>query len=370
MINNTLNDETQKAILPVLRVTEELLTYAVMQENGGTGNAIIIAMPDLGLASNSMRMAGGFYTGCYIEWESKIPFIPVDSTVNSCGVSIYTLKNELTVDEFQNRLLDARRKTEKANYNWNFERGNHFISLCKNESGGNCVIMHASADEYKRTIAEKALYPSAGVWFYDDIKTYTHPAYEERYIRYITGRCAERFAGIASDLEAINHNRMNDFAEMIFGSNLSEEIVYAPHYGMPTESSIAIGCSWKPKKTVLLTVPGKTVYLLEPQSTEKKEMWLVPHGFGVSIQDASILYRKGGLYINEYGIESDEDVKKLDKKGIRFSIASDVDRENHVNQISECCNARIAERINPIATISSEGFAEYRQPHNLKGALL
>ena len=55
---------------------------------------MIYAMPDLGIAQNGTRMLGGFYTGSCYSWDSDVPFIPVDATVNVCGTAVYRLKHK------------------------------------------------------------------------------------------------------------------------------------------------------------------------------------------------------------------------------------------------------------------------------------
>ena len=356
MINLSLNDETQQSILPVLEETEELIRIAIKKEDGVEGEAEIQAMPDLGFANNAIRMSGGFYTGLFLKWKSVYPFVPVDTTVNSCGVSIYSIKNELSIEEFKSRIISAKRRVALYNYNWNFERGNHFISLCTFENGQHCLVMHASADEFKTSLAEKSLYPVPGVWYYDTIKTVYHPLVNGRYLRYLTGSVAERFISIANDLEGINHTRMNNIANLILGEDVEDEIVYTPHYGMPTSSTIAIGCSWKINKSVLLTVPGRDIYLIQPTSYSESTSWLTPHGLGVSISQPSIQYDESGFYINGKKIITNDDVIRLNNRSIRKINASDGDFNSHINKILHLCKATIHERIHPIATLCKEGF--------------
>ena len=72
MIDKTFSDNTQKAIMPHLKITEQLVSSALEKETGKECNVEITAMPDLGLANNSLRMRGGFFTGMFIEWLSLI----------------------------------------------------------------------------------------------------------------------------------------------------------------------------------------------------------------------------------------------------------------------------------------------------------
>lgn len=105
MITNfSLNDNTQKEILKHLEITSELLSKVGTKLSETQKESMIYTMPDLGIAQNGTRMLGGFYTGACYSWDSDIPFIPVDATVNVCGTAVYKLKQSITVQEFKERL--------------------------------------------------------------------------------------------------------------------------------------------------------------------------------------------------------------------------------------------------------------------------
>lgn len=89
MINYTLNDPTQQMLLPHLKITEELLSRVATKLSGQKKYAEITAMPDLGIAHNCTRMMGGFFTGARYVWDSTVPFVPVDATVNVCGTAVF-----------------------------------------------------------------------------------------------------------------------------------------------------------------------------------------------------------------------------------------------------------------------------------------
>ena len=69
-------------------------------------------MPDLGIAQNGTRMFGGFYTGAFYSWNSDIPFVPVDTTVNVCGTTVYKLSQNITTYEFKKRLDSVMKNRE------------------------------------------------------------------------------------------------------------------------------------------------------------------------------------------------------------------------------------------------------------------
>lgn len=359
MIDKTLLDDTQRAILPHLLLTGQLVEKAIEKETGREGRVTITAMPDLGLADNPIRMSGGFFTGMHIEWNAGIPFVPVDATVNCCGVSVFALNGPLSPAEFLSGVERARGQACKSGYHWNFERGNHFITLGQTSKGGYCAVLHASADEYKKSLLDCALYPVPGVWYEPEIKTVFSESFD-RYLRYLVELPAKRFVSIARQLEKINRERMQIFAEWVFRNKITDELYYVPHYGMPTESSIAIGCSWNPQKSVLLTAPGKNIFLIE-NNEEGVATWLVPHGFGAEVSNPVISYDEQGLRINGALITEEETVATLPGKGIRNVHSRDEEIEKQVGHILNKVNAKIVTRIKPLMTISKDGFAVHKK---------
>lgn len=358
MINHSLNDATQVAILPKLKQTEELITYAIKKETGQETDVEITAMPDLGLANNAVRMRGGFFTGMFVQWESRIPFIPVDSTINSCGVSVFSLRDEITQEQFIHCISQAKEQIGTMGYHWNFERGNHFISLCRLPHGQQCIVMHASADEYKKSIVGKSLYPVPGVWYYDKIKVAFNPDDRGRYLRYLAGIDAERFAEIAVGLESVNHTRMSSIADLAFGNLIEEELLFVPHYGMPSPSSVAIGCAWKSDHSILLTRPQEKIYIIKPTQEHTPSVWLTPHGLGACVPSPKVFYCCGALYINGVKIETDEDVYGLQGKKIRMLSADHKDDKPQVERILGMCNADIDVELTQIVSLNHEGFVK------------
>jgi hypothetical protein len=359
MINLTINDATQKAILPHLQITEELLSSAILYETGIEGSAEIIAMPDLGLASNSIRMRGGFFTGMYAKWQSSIPFIPIDATINSCGVYVFTLRDIIDRDTFLDLIQNAKNRINKLRYSWNFERGNHFINIGTLDNGTPCVVMHASADEYKKKNVD-ALYPTEQSWYFDSIKTYYSESCSGRYLRYITGTKAERFINIASSIEEINRKRMQEIAHLIFNNLINEELLFVSHYGMPTESSLAIGCSWKSKMFTLLTAPRKDIYIIKPTADQHtvntgSTNILYPHGLGVMINDPKISYHNGTMTINGVNIDSDYSVSLVPFKQVRMQDTSDYDIMDFVQNYAKSRECQIAHVIKPTMSLNSVG---------------
>lgn len=361
MINRSLNDATQRALIPHIQHTQELIERAVSELNSGNGGAEITIMPDLGISSNLIRMNGGFFTGMFINWESQVPFIPVDTTVNGCGVSVYLLNDIMTNEEFFKRIKYAKKRFLEFSYNWNFERGNHFISYGITDSGEPCAVFHASADEFKHSAENHSLYPEKNVWYTDDIKTIQSDS--GRYLRYISGASAEKFSAVAADLSQINERRTDTSAELVFGNCLKEKRLYISHYGMPDDHSVAIGCSWLKGTYVLLTAMGKDIYLVDPDLKNSASKYVLnPHGFGVELASpCDISYQPcGELHLNGVSISDKTQILATNIQCVRGSSSNAGQIREHINRILKLCPGIISRIIHQRASISSAGAFEFQ----------
>lgn len=321
MIKNlSLNDCTQENIIEHLKNTEKLLKTVATKLSKEEKDAKIYVMPDLGIAQNATRMLGGFYTGACYTWDTDVPFIPVDATVNVCGTAIYKLNKSISNEEFINRLnnilndrksyLDFANKhlplevlktidiNDASKYYWNYTNGNHFIIFAESDGEyglekGQYMIVHASAIEFKKDNLEFGLYPVKGNWYYDDIKT-EYDEDSKRYLRYITGEKAKRFYDIATYLKDFNKIRNSYFCKAVLGDLLQKEVINISHYGMPTNNSICIGSQWEQLDYALLTAPGNDIYLVHPKlnlnntfALDNINITLTPHGCGVKMNNSA-----------------------------------------------------------------------------------
>lgn len=348
MIKNlSLNDKTQKNILEHLRGTEQLLQIA------SNSDAEITLMADGCPAHNVTRMLDGHFTGTVTKiLDPKEPFIPVGATVNVCGVVIYKLRHEISVEDFKTRVYSAIESSPKP-YTWNnFNRGNHFISLMYSDSRlglqeGQYLVVHASANEYR-----DQLYPNKGVWYDDQIKTVTHPDIPNRRLHYISGTTAEKFYNIAKNLINFNQMRNTSFCETVLKDGIADvEILNVQHYGMPDSNTICIGVQWETDGIVpLLTAPGKNIYLVKPSKDTK----YFPHGLGVEIYDGDIHYTSdGGICI---GTKTLYPQNSLSIGIDAFNRANKTPLEKCVNNIIEQNPADIVAELKQIASISASGF--------------
>ena len=358
MDNLTLNDITQKVILDQLQITERLLSKLCSNLSNTEKYANIKALPDLGMPLNVERFMGGFFTGAYYSWDSETPFIPIDTTMNSCGVSMYRVSNEInSIEHFNSLINDGRKKIENSStYLWNLNRGNHFISFCKCEGSnflkkGYYVVHHSSASEWKKQI--NGLYPEQGNWFFNNIKTIYDDKVVNRYLRYISGKDADTFFTISKMLESLNYIRHQHMVGFIFGEeNIEEEISNLQHYGMPTYNSAAIGANWlfSGERYVLLTERKKNILLVENIGDDKNSIgngkFVTPHGLGMKSKynRLELNYLADGIKIND----KNYNYKDRLNKETDIEVRSTDHNSKLINDILSICHGNIIGELIPI----------------------
>lgn len=370
MLNLTFNDETQMKIVEFLQTTEKLLSDITSKLSHSPKKAKIYAMSDLGLSYDAVRMMGGFFTGTCTIWDCDIPFVPIDVTMNVCGVCAYRLKHKITPQKF--RTLVETVFQNDATYSWNYHKGNHFCTLCycdgkENLKEGYYVVVHASASEYKEGNSQEGLYPEKGNWYYNHIKKYVDNE-TGRYLRYLDGEYAKKFWDISHFLEKFNENRNEYFIKAAFKNLVDEKIINIQHYGMPTQHSICIGCHWNEGMYPLLTAPGEDIYFINPISNENNQFFhdgkkfvLSPHGLGLKIpnKNDSIIISKDNIIIGEksfrdgQGLNIDVDAK------IRGTTKDDKPIEETVKDILKIYPGEIQGKMKQIASVTKRGFTIY-----------
>lgn len=299
-MENISMDLTQIQIHEQLLITQQLVEKLGHFLSGKKTTCELSVMEDLGFSNNITRMAGGFFTGMYLQWDCDRYFIPVDSTVNACGVSIYEFDSVfINFESFISAVSAAISSLEKDGIKWNYNSGNHFVSLCIAPQNENkqYLILHASANQYKFGV--NGLYPDERTWFYSKIRTLEEG---NRYIRYIVDETAEQFYSLYLKAAKENPLRNDEVAKRIVGEEV-HRVLYSPHYGMPAKNSIAIGCQWNPD-CVILTSFGNNIYNIRLESYPG--LPLTPHGFGVCFKNdlQALKYLNGKLYINGENVEN------------------------------------------------------------------
>lgn len=344
-----LPDKTMCSIYVQLLKTESIITQICTNLSKRDKKAKIESMEDLGIPNNIVRMKGGFFTGCFIEWDCDVPFIPVDTTVNACGVSIFKLKiKKCSANDF--RLLVEQARLLYNNFEWNFTNGNHFISLCKNETNELFLVIHASDNTYK--YGKDGLYPYNSPWYEKNIQCFIEG---DRYLRYIQGEIAEEFYLKYLQAEKANPIRNRNLCCNIFGEYCIEHEIYSPHYGMPNKNSIAIGCQWGREQMVMLTAPGKDIYVFKGDPNIK-----YPHGFGMKLRECTsgIEYKQLELFINGQIINGNASFIKSGEIENRY-LEENIDKDFIGSFLGDKpCN--ILMRLHQIAAFTNSGFCIYQ----------
>lgn len=275
-------DFTQGNLSKYINVTNELITDALKLYDTAAKSKIVTTM-ELGFPNDIIRLAGGFGTGLYIQWDSCIPFIPVDTTVNVCTTSLFTLSNDMEEKITPALIQNIREQILQRGFRPNFDRGNHFIIYAKSRiSNQYFLVLHSDTyhDGYE------SMSPEFENWYYNDIKILIK---DGRYLRYIIGEKAREYYDRTKYLEVQNSAKHDYVANDIIGSDAvieSSQIMH--HHCMPSSSSILIGCYLVSAHTTLpiLSSPGRPIYLyrfdksLEEQNCIDNHHFIVPHGWG------------------------------------------------------------------------------------------
>lgn len=246
---------------------------------------------DIGAPYDVDRLAGGFPTGVFMEWECSTPIIPVDATVNICSATVVKIKNISDDQIIYNNLNSMKTIFEDSSYSLNFDSGNHFIILCKNSNDERYLVLHSNPREFTKDY--NGLYPIKGNWYFDRIKIYQDT--EGRYFRYILGKDAELFYKKSEMLIQYSEVRHEDVVEFLLrGYGDVDEVKHYHHYFMPDPNSIAIGCYivGKGEGFPIFTKPSYPIDLVEmihgSKFSTKHRKFIVPHGWGKEWRDPDI----------------------------------------------------------------------------------
>jgi hypothetical protein len=359
------HDLTQTYLLDILSETEELLSE-VLQTLDSNSKCQIMPAADLGFPHDVIRIAGGFATGCFVEWQCSEPFVPVDTTVNIDTSSVYKLEKNIiesiTAETFQN-LVD---KLEQSSYINNFQKGNHFISFgIAVETEEPYLIIHSNEKEFKYQF--NGLMPVDGNWFMDDVITYRRG---DRYIRYLTGKKAKLFYEIAKSLEEYNIIRHRFIANFISDFCGIESESDTHHYFMPTNSSVAVGCFVAEPGDILpiFSAPGKNIHLYQVEAGGENTLQLlnggsskllVPHGWGKRAKSSPrIEWQDKNLVVNgiTFPIEPRESLGKHPDLIIREYSTNSDDPDNYFSQISQYCPGKVILTIEQKVSFCRQGF--------------
>src|SRR5947209_1093545 len=220
-------DHAQEFLIPYLQQSE-LCLKAALRELDSSSDCQIVPAADLCFPHDVIRIAGGFATGCVVEWQCSVPVIPVDTTVNIDTTSVFWLSDDIsqqiTEDEFT--LLQKRIEGESS-YMWNFHKGNHFITFFRSRASGRpALVIHSNEKEFKYQF--NGLMPVDGNWFMDSVRTFRYG--ESAYMRLLIGPKAVLFAEIAIMLERYNIDRHRFVANVLLRSRCEVLEEYHKHH--------------------------------------------------------------------------------------------------------------------------------------------
>jgi hypothetical protein len=181
-----------------------------------------------------------------------------------------------------------RRINEDSSYEWNFDRGNHFIVTCRRDTDDQyALLLHSNEKEFKDQF--NGLCPTPNNWYEKSVRVFAG----ERDVRLLVGDQAELFAQFAHMLQDFNILRHRFVATMLMGDRISITGEYHKHhYFMPTPTSAALGCYLcEPGEEVpVFSSVGRPIAMFRPISGGLNELRLlaggtrliVPHGWGMS----------------------------------------------------------------------------------------
>jgi hypothetical protein len=86
-------DDTQTVLKQYLDNTKRLLNALLSNQFYGTAQIKVVS--DLGFPHDVIRIAGGFATGAYVNWNCERLFVPVDTCVNVCSASCFEITEDI-----------------------------------------------------------------------------------------------------------------------------------------------------------------------------------------------------------------------------------------------------------------------------------
>jgi len=355
-------DHAQELLIPHLGQTERLFRDA-LRTLDKNADCQIYPAADLSIPYDAIRLAGGFATGCVIDWDCSVPIVPIDTTMNIDTSSIFWLRGDPGEAFSATAIDDLRTRIElDSSYEWNLNRGNHFILLCRREVDGRmALVLHSNEKEFKDQY--NGLNPTPGNWYENSIRTFG----DAGSLRLLVGKKAELFAGLAHMLEDFNILRHRFIATMLLdGVCAIEEESHKHHYFMPTTSSAAIGCYLcSPSEEVpVFSTLGNPISIFRAGAGGKNEIDLggygraivVPHGWGITTRRQVTMERGVGVLVfngRRYPLRAG--VSLLDDPDVVPRVFQG-GGEEFLSEISHHAPGEITATLAQIASYSRHGF--------------
>lgn len=361
-------DLAQEFLIPFLRESETLLKRALRQHDQNAECRIVPAA-DLCIPHDVIRLAGGFATGCLVEWSSVVPVVPVDTTMNIDTSSIFIVSEDIRpklTEIFFRSLADSTNET--SSYVWNFDKGNHFISFCRRRSDNKyALILHSNEKEFK--YQSNGLIPVEGNWFWDDIHTFREGS---RYMRLLVGPKASHFSRLSKMLEEYNVLRHQFFFHQICGSDadlINES--HDHHYFMPSTSSAALGVYvTEPAHSVpVFSKLGRPISIFRPVAGGPnairlggQEKLLVPHGWGKTCRvPLHLAWTSDSLLVNGRRFPNipKASIGKHPDLQIRDFADEHPGESSFFRQIEEWCPGEVVDVYDQVVSYTQSGVTEH-----------
>lgn len=371
------DDPAQKLLLPFLKETEQLLR-STLQKLDPESDCQVIPAADLGFPHDAVRLAGGFPTGCFIEWKCAVPFLPVDATVNIDTSSIFLLNEDISDDLNESDFASLQTRIDAdSSYVFNFHKGNHFISAGTwGPASQPVLVIHSNEKEFKYQY--NGLMPHDGNWFMDRVKIHRHG---DRYLRYIDNDDALLFTRIAAMLKPYNVIRHAFIAnEVLSGRARVLDQHDWHHYGMPTDSSINVGCFLAEPGDVLpiFSRPGRNIDLFQCSAGGRNVVsslnaaWkgtklVVPHGWGKGCAPGTELNIDANsmtlaLADESYAIRTLVSMGSSRHLELRNFDSDPESPESFYSAMKDHCPGSVASSIRQLASFSKNGFVSHADP--------
>ncbi len=359
------NDHAQTVLVKHLQDTEVCLRAALRRVDP-KADCQICPAADLGIPYDVIRLAGGFATGCVVDWSCRVPAIPIDITMNIDTSSIFWLSgaSEYSFSEHALRCLKAS-IDERSSYEWNFNGGNHFITHARASSGDDVLIIHSNEKEFKNQY--NGLFPEGGNWYSDDIVCTLHSG---KPLRLLVGSKAELFAQTARMLEGYNIVRHRFVAEMLTGK--LHRIVresHNHHYYMPTFTSAAIGCFvLEPGDCVpIFSTVGEDILMFRAIAGGANaialsggvERLIVPHGWGMTLSEPAEMVYEGGYFCLNGGRYLMENGNSLFQNPKVVQRSFPLGQKGFIEAISDHTPGEIVEVFEQVSSYSRHGFVRH-----------
>ena len=329
-------DKTNKELTGFVEQTQIIAEEALYHLDKNAMFKITPSM-DIGIPYDVDRLAGGFPTGVYLEWECLIPIVPVDTTVNCCTASIFKLSTNIDIDKFIYNLNNINSTWKDSSYILNFNSGNHFISLCHDDLNFYYLVMHSTAKEF--TKGYNGLYPIKGNWYYDRIQTFESSG---RYFRYLKENDANLFIKTALSINSFNEIRHENIAyDLLHNCSSIKEVSHWHHYGMNTSSSMQIGCYIinKGDSFPIFSKPGYSIDIFRVEFCKRIDQsgrFIVPHGWGKGLQselNINIDFRNRKLKIGQHSFNLFEGMSLYDIPELKYR---DFEQDDGSNGFYKC----------------------------------